>query len=75
MRPGFFENVVNAVAMRLLDDLDGLRGMPTQAGENLANLLRVYQRLGGLGFHERHQRDAIGPGDHETRVCIADHPR
>src|SRR5436305_672608 len=46
-----------------------------EASQDLARLLGVEERLAGLGLHERHQREAVRPGDDDRVVRVAHHSR
>ena len=47
--------------------------MSAEAGEHLAHLLGVHQRLFGLAPHEFHDRDPVGPAHHQGVVGVPDH--
>ena len=45
--------------------------MTADPGEDLADLQRMGQGLGGLPFHEIHDRKPVGAGHHERIVRVA----
>ena len=64
---------VDRVVVGLLDRRDALVGVTAQSGEDLAGLLGVDQRFGGLSLHEVHQREPVRARDDQGVVRVAHH--